>query len=84
MDLQGFDITKTGTERSAMRELWTRGGFPRSYLAESEEDSLAWCEGFVRTLGVTDAGFWSTYSGAELDVFLVRGNRRIGIECTWL
>lgn len=206
VDLQGFDITETGTERSAMRELWTRGGFPRSYLAESEEDSLAWREGFVRTflqrdlpqfgvtvpeptmrrfwtmlahshgqilnssrlaasmglsdktirayvdilgatyvvralqpwyenlrkrqvkspkiyltdtgllhhllgvqdfdsllahpqigaswesfvieqvlrtLGMTDAYFWSTYSGAELDILLVRGNRRIGIECKY-
>ena len=26
-----------------------RGGFPRSYLANSEEDSRAWREGFIRT-----------------------------------
>ena len=25
-----------------MDRLWLRGGFPRSYLAESDEDSLAW------------------------------------------
>ncbi len=29
--------------------LWVRGGFPRSYLASSEEDSLAWREDFIRT-----------------------------------
>lgn len=47
VELSGFDLAETGPEN--WRELWVRGGFPRSYLAESEEDSLAWREGFVRT-----------------------------------
>jgi predicted AAA+ superfamily ATPase len=29
--------------------LWLRGGFPRSFLAASDEDSFAWREGFIRT-----------------------------------
>ena len=29
--------------------LWTRGGFPRAFLADSESDSIQWREGFVRT-----------------------------------
>ncbi len=49
VDLQGFAINETGTERDSMRALWIRGGFPRAFLAESEEDSLAWREGFIRT-----------------------------------
>ncbi len=29
--------------------LWLRGGFPRSYLAESEESSLNWREAYIQT-----------------------------------
>jgi len=47
VDLQGFDIAETGSAES--RKLWLRGGFPRSFLAESDEDSTAWLEGFTRT-----------------------------------
>ncbi len=31
------------------RRLWVRGGFPRSFLAESTDDSMAWRDGFIRT-----------------------------------
>ena len=47
VDLQGFDILETGTDK--LNQLWLRGGFPLSYLANSEEDSTAWREGFIRT-----------------------------------
>ena len=47
VELSGFDLLETGPE--AMNTLWLRGGFPRSFLAETEEDSLAWREGFIRT-----------------------------------
>ena len=47
VELHGFDMTEIG-ERPLER-LWQRGGFPRSFLAQSEEDSRAWREGFVRT-----------------------------------
>ena len=32
-----------------MERLWVRGGFPRSFLADSEDDSIAWREGFIST-----------------------------------
>lgn len=32
-----------------MRRLWTRGGFPRSYLAPSDSASFTWREDFIRT-----------------------------------
>ena len=32
-----------------MNQLWLRGGFPESLLAESDSDSLAWRRDFVRT-----------------------------------
>jgi hypothetical protein len=47
VEMAGFDLTELGP--GAWRSLWVRGGFPRSYLAESEEDSVAWREGFIRT-----------------------------------
>jgi hypothetical protein len=47
IELSGFDLQeiKTGEEQ----RLWIRGGFPRSFLAKSDEDSMAWRDGFVRT-----------------------------------
>lgn len=47
VELAGFDLRETGDEN--WRQLWLRGGFPRSYLADSEADSLAWREGLMRT-----------------------------------
>ena len=47
VDLHGFNLSETGSEE--LNRLWIRGGFPLSYLAKTEEDSLAWREGFVRT-----------------------------------
>ncbi len=47
IELAGFDLRETGVED--WQPLWLRGGFPRSYLANSDADSLAWREGFMRT-----------------------------------
>jgi predicted AAA+ superfamily ATPase len=47
VELSGFDLQETSNDST--ETLWLRGGFPRSFLAESEEDSMAWREGFIRT-----------------------------------
>jgi predicted AAA+ superfamily ATPase len=47
IELAGFDLGETGA--ATMRRLWSRGGFPRSFLADSDPDSMAWRESFVRT-----------------------------------
>lgn len=47
IEMQGFDLGETGADR--LDRLWSRGGFPRSFLAANEEDSLAWRRGFIRT-----------------------------------
>lgn len=47
VELGGFELAETGVE--TWRTLWLRGGFPRSFLAESDDDSGAWREGFVQT-----------------------------------
>ena len=52
VELGGFDLQETG--RDAWQKLWLRGGFPRSFVADSDEDSLAWREGFIRTFLARD------------------------------
>ena len=47
VELSGFDLRETGS--GSWKRLWLRGGFPRSYLAKSEDDSQAWRESFIRT-----------------------------------
>ena len=47
VELTGFDLAETGTP--SWRRLWLRGGLPRSYLAASDDDSMVWRDGFVRT-----------------------------------
>ena len=47
VDLAGFDLSEVRTD--AWRELWLRGGFPRSYLASDRSASMLWRENFVRT-----------------------------------
>ena len=32
-----------------LSRLWSRGGFPRSFLAETDADSVTWRESFIRT-----------------------------------
>ena len=40
IELSGFDLSETGA--GSLDKLWLRGRFPRSYLADSEEESIAW------------------------------------------
>lgn len=47
VDLGGFDLREVGVEQQS--RLWVRGGFPRSFLAEDDDTSLAWRDSFVRT-----------------------------------
>jgi hypothetical protein len=46
-ELGGFALDEVGISRAD--RLWCRGGFPRSYLAASDAESMAWRRGFVRT-----------------------------------
>jgi hypothetical protein len=46
VDMEGFTLDETGS--GEWKRLWLRGGFPLSFLAESDEESLAWRRGFVR------------------------------------
>jgi uncharacterized protein len=45
--LEGFRISDIGPEN--LKKLWIRGGFPRSYTAKSDEESLLWRENYITT-----------------------------------
>ncbi len=45
VDVGGFDLGEVGPRR--FRTLWCRGGFPRSFLAQSDSDSLAWRRDYI-------------------------------------
>ena len=46
-ELAGFSLEEVG--RQQWSKLWHRGGFPRSFLARSESDSLQWRKAMIRT-----------------------------------
>jgi len=48
-ELTGFVLAEIGSDREALDRSWLRGGFPRSYLAGTDDASLQWREGFVQT-----------------------------------
>jgi uncharacterized protein len=47
VDMTGFTLEEVGTD--AQTTLWTRGGFPPAFLAESEAASWTWRQNFLRT-----------------------------------
>ena len=52
----GFTLGELGAQ--AEERLWLRGGFPLSYLAGREGDSLTWRKNFIRTLLERDLPQW--------------------------
>jgi len=52
VELSGFGLQETGIDSSDV--VWLRGGFPRSFLARNDGDSLAWREGFIQTFLARD------------------------------
>lgn len=49
LDLGPFSPLEVDDDRASRERLWLRGGFPDSFLAASDTDSLAWRANFVRT-----------------------------------
>jgi predicted AAA+ superfamily ATPase len=47
VDLGGFATDEIGID--SYSRLWLRGGFPRSYLAAGDDESMDWREDFTRT-----------------------------------
>lgn len=59
----GFSLAELGPDAEQL--LWLRGGFPLSYLADSETDSLAWRKNFIQTLLERDFPQWGVRIPAE-------------------
>ena len=49
IDMAPFSALEVEDARAARERLWLRGGFPQSYLATSDQDSLALRRDFIRT-----------------------------------
>ena len=50
LDLSPFDVTETtSVTNDAPTRLWLRGGFPESFLADSDQKSFRWRQDFIRT-----------------------------------
>lgn len=48
-DMGPFDVLEVGGDATARTALWVRGGFPDSFLAQDDAESLAWRKDFIRT-----------------------------------
>ncbi len=48
-ELSPFLTIEVGADAETIRQLWLRGGYPRSYLAGSDEASMQWRVAFSRT-----------------------------------
>jgi uncharacterized protein len=46
IEVDPLALAETG--RTSLNELWTRGGFPLSFTAATDEDSVMWREAFVK------------------------------------
>jgi len=56
IEIGGFTLAELGADSA--NDLWRRGGFPRSYLARTEDDSVAWRKAFIQTLLERDLPQW--------------------------
>lgn len=52
----GFSLGEVGGD--SLDRLWLRGGFPRSFLAGEDADSVAWRDQFIQTLLESDFPQW--------------------------
>jgi len=54
IELDGFSLDELGAD--SLETLWTRGGFPLSFLADSDEQSIFWRKNFCRDFLERDLG----------------------------
>lgn len=61
IEIRGFGLDEVGVSHTD--ELWLRGGFPRSFLAKTDEDSMVWRDAFLSTFlerDLANLGFGSS------------------------
>ena len=47
IEMSGLNILEAGTDN--IKELWLRGGFPKSYLADDDEMAMEWLDDLIHT-----------------------------------
>jgi uncharacterized protein len=47
IEMDGFNLSEVGVKKAG--SLWARGGFPLSFLAKTDADSVAWRNSFIKT-----------------------------------
>ena len=62
LTLSGFDLGELGYE--SMEQHWLRGGFPLSYLAATDTDSMVWRKQFIQALLERDLPQWGVRSAS--------------------
>lgn len=63
LELGPFDVLELGSAN--IDRLWLRGGFPRSYLAEDDAQSMTWRRNFIRTYLERDVPQFGSRIAAE-------------------
>lgn len=49
VEMNGINILEIDVEKQNIKNLWLRGGFPRSYLSQDDEIAMEWLEDLIRT-----------------------------------
>lgn len=49
IEMTGLNVLESGVEKRNIKNVWLRGGFPKSYLAEDDEMAMEWLEDLIRT-----------------------------------
>ena len=49
VDMGPFDVLEAAADERELLQLWVRGGFPDSFLARTDAESLRWRKDFIRT-----------------------------------
>lgn len=52
LEIGGLSLEEVGVDRAD--DLWLRGGYPESFIAASNDDSLAWRDQYIRSLAARD------------------------------
>jgi len=48
-ELSPFTLDEVGVSETKMNKLWLRGGYPQSYLADSDKIATVWLQNFIQT-----------------------------------
>jgi len=48
-ELSPFTLDEVGVSETKMNKLWLRGGYPQSYLADSDKLATVWLQNFIQT-----------------------------------